>query len=212
MFLLFENQLQLRIHLGIYGKWEFQKPKEADEIPWGQVRARFESSKQIANLRGPTACEVLTFEQVAEVKQKLGPDPIPKDPSGRELERFVSKVQNSGSAISLLLMNQSVIAGVGNVYRAELLFRAGLKPSIPGKMLAEETIARLWLDAAKLMRFGVKQGIMVTRDEYLGKFVDFDERYFVYKRQGQPCRVCGKKVKLEELAGRKLYFCPGCQR
>lgn len=212
MFLEFENNLHIRIHLGIYGKWEFEKPVQANQAPWGQVRARFVSSKQIANLRGPTACEVITGEQVLEQKAKLGPDPIPKDPTGAELERFITRVSSSSSAIGLLLMNQAVIAGVGNVYRAELLFRQRINPFTAGKNLGQTELENLWLDAAKLMRFGVKQGIMVTRDEYLGKKTPLEERYFVYRRAGEPCRVCGKKLKMQELASRKLYFCPSCQK
>jgi formamidopyrimidine-DNA glycosylase len=61
------------------------------------------------------------------------------------------------------------------------------------------------------MRFGVDTGIMVTRNELLGSVPDFDERYFVYKRTGEACRVCGQRVSLELLGGRKLYWCANCQ-
>lgn len=212
MFLQFSNSLQIRIHLGIYGKWQIQKIESAQEIPWGQVRVRFQSSTHVADLRGPTACEVLDQKGVDEVVSKLGPDPLRPDSNQLERIRFIERVGKSKTAIGLLLMNQSVIAGIGNVYRAEILFRQGINPHRPGSALSPERLSNIWSDAVRLLGFGVKKGIMVTRDELLGKSPRFEDRYFVYKRNGLPCRVCGKKVVLEEMGARKLYFCPSCQK
>src|SRR6478735_2819963 len=91
--------------------------------PIGQVRVRLLTDTAVADLRGPTACEVLDPAQVDAVIAKLGPDPIVDD--GPEAEnRFVTAVRKKGTPIGLLLMDQSVVSGIGNVYRAELLFRA----------------------------------------------------------------------------------------
>lgn len=212
MFLHFANGLQIRIHLGIYGKWQIQAAEQAAETPWGQVRVRFISSSHVADLRGPTACEVLDRDSANTAIAKLGPDPLRADPSGKERLRFIDKVLSSKTAIGLLLMNQSIIAGIGNVYRAEILFRQGLNPHTPGAKLTPEMVSNIWDDAVKLLGFGVKKGIMVTRDEFLGKSPKFEDRYFVYKRNGLPCRVCGKKIVLEEMAARKLYLCRKCQK
>jgi DNA-formamidopyrimidine glycosylase len=212
MVLHFSNALKIRIHLGIYGKWQIQKIESAEEIPRGQVRVRFQSASYIADLRGPTACEVLDQTAVNQVLIKLGPDPLRPDPSQTERLRFIENVTKSKTAIGLLLMNQSVISGIGNVYRAEILFRQGINPHIPGSSLSPEQVSKVWDDAVKLLAFGVKKGIMVTRDELLGKSPQFEDRYFVYKRNGLPCRVCGKKVVLEQMGARKLYFCPKCQK
>lgn len=212
MFLHFSNSLQIRIHLGIYGKWQIQPIAKSQEIPWGQVRARFQSQTFVADLRGPTACEVLDANSAAEVIAKLGPDPLRSDDTGTQRLRFIEKVTGSKSAIGLLLMNQSVIAGIGNVYRAEILFRQRINPHTPGNKLSPEQLSSVWDDAVKLLGFGVKKGIMVTRDEFLGKSPKLEDRYFVYKRNGLPCRVCGRKVVMEEMATRKLYYCPKCQK
>jgi endonuclease-8 len=201
----------LRIHLGIYGKWGFADFVDEPPTAIGQVRARFIAGHRIADLRGPTACDLIDGHELLEITKRLGPDPLNADPKQTEVERFVAKVQKSTKSIALLLMDQSVIAGVGNVYRAELLFRAGLEPHRPGSSIAGETLREIWNDAAYLMRFGVDTGIMVTRDELLGSVPDFDERYFVYKRTGEACRVCGRAVSLEMLGGRKLYWCANCQ-
>ena len=137
LFLEFDGALTLRIHLGIYGKWQWHPAGEYPEVV-GQVRARFKSSKAIAELRGPTACEILGVDEAKRVLERLGPDPLNPDRGGKQRQRFVTRVRASKQPIALLLMDQSVIAGIGNVYRAELLFRAGLEPHIPGNRLTEE--------------------------------------------------------------------------
>ena len=109
-------------------------------------------------------------------------------------------------------MNQDVVAGIGNVYRAELLFRAGIEPHTPGNQLHREMVEALWDDSVKLMKVGVKTSFMITRDELFTKRPSKADRNFVYKRNGEPCRVCGRKINLEMMVGRKLYWCPKCQR
>jgi DNA-formamidopyrimidine glycosylase len=213
LFLGFDNDLTIRIHLGIYGKWNFYNVpiSKAPEI-WGQVRARFGAKSTSADLRGPTVCEVIDQQAVDLVLKRLGPDPLNADPGGQEALRFLGKVKNSKVAIGAALMNQAVISGIGNVYRAELLFRAGLNPKVPGDKVSENTLLAIWDDAVKLMRIGVKKGVMLTRDNHQTGRVKLEDRYFVYKREGLPCRVCNKKVAMEEFLARKLYWCPKCQR
>jgi endonuclease-8 len=211
MFLEFENDLTLRIHLGIYGKWSFSN--HSGELPdaTGQVRARFNNTKALADLRGPTVCEVISRQEVQAVEQRLGPDPLNINPRGRELERFIQRVTKSKTPIGLALMNQDVISGIGNVYRAEILFRAGISPHTPGSELSVEQLTHLWNDSVKLLRVGVKTGFMITRDELFTKRPAKEERNFVYKREGLPCRSCGTNISLELMAARKLYWCVSCQ-
>lgn len=210
LFLNFDNGLIVRVHLGIYGKWQFHKG-EAPEVK-GQVRARFASGNALAELRGPTVCEVIDEAAVAVVEARLGPDPLNEDASGEELNRFATRVQKSATPIGLLLMNQDVVSGIGNVYRAEILFRAGLNPHRPGNLLTKSQVKKLWDDAKFLLDWGVKHGVMITRDEFLEIDPGKDVRNWVYKREGQPCRKCGTKVTLELMASRKLYWCARCQK
>ena len=216
LFLEFDNGYTLRIHLGIYGKWRWHRVEQLPE-PIGEVRARFwaeakdGSGLRVAELRGPTACELLDSEQVAATKSKLGPDPIHPDPAGEERERFVKRILKSKKAIGLLLMDQAVVSGIGNVYRAELLFRAGINPMTPGCELRVEVVNDLWADAVKLLAVGVRTGVMITRDEFLKKDPGKAKRHFVYKREGQPCRICETSISIALLAGRKLYWCANCQ-
>lgn len=211
MFLEFENDLTLRIHLGIYGKWSFSEHAGELPEPTGQVRARFSNQTNFADLRGPTVCEVINRHEVLAVEQRLGPDPLNPNPRGVEFKRFMDRVQKSKTPIGLALMNQDVISGIGNVYRAEILFRAGISPHTPGSALSTEQLSQIWNDSVNLLKVGVKTGFMITRDELFSKRPNKDERNFVYKREGLPCRVCGTNVSLEIMASRKLYWCVGCQ-
>lgn len=211
MFLEFENGQTLRIHLGIYGKWRFTKlDGELPEVQ-GQVRARFYTNKDLADLRGPTICELIEPIELAALQKRLGPDPLNPD-DGSEFKRFQQRVQSSKTAIGLLLMNQDVIAGIGNVYRAEILYRAKINPHKPGSELTSKQIKELWKDSVYLLELGVKHGVMLTREGYLDEDPGKPERHHVYKRQGEPCRKCGTHIVLEVMAGRKLYFCPKCQK
>lgn len=211
MFLEFENEQTVRIHLGIYGKWTFSS--HSGELPdvAGQVRARFFNSRAIADLRGPTVCEVISRHEVQAVEKRLGPDPLNPNARGVELERFIQRVTKSKTSIGLALMNQDVISGIGNVYRAELLFRSGISPHVPGNQLSVEQLTGIWNDAVRLLKIGVKTGFMITRDELANKKPSKEERNFVYKREGLPCRNCGTNISLEIMAARKLYWCVTCQ-
>jgi endonuclease-8 len=202
----------VRIHLGIYGKWRFRNFEDMPPDAIGQVRARFLTTVQVADVVGPSACEVLDQSQVLAKQSKLGPDPLRIDPGDNELSRLLTKVASSKVVIGQLLMDQSVIAGVGNVYRAELLFRAGLNPRTPGHLVPQEVVAAIWFDAVALMKIGVKTGIMLTRDDFLSGRPKVIDRYFVYKREGLPCRNCGNLISIEVLNSRKLYWCSTCQR
>lgn len=204
----------IRVHLGIYGKWQFKRvqPGANGLTPIGQVRLRLLAEDRLAELRGPTVCELITREQSELLLARLGPDPLRADLDGSQEQRFVDRVVRSNLGIARLLMDQSVIAGVGNVYRAELLFRAQLNPDVPGKQLPQELLRTIWRDAVQLLAAGRKTGVMVTRDDLLGKVVPVADRNFVYRRAGEGCRVCGSKVQMRLEVGRKLYWCATCQR
>ncbi|UOQ55742.1 Fpg/Nei family DNA glycosylase [Leucobacter allii] len=183
--------------------------------PVGQVRVRLLTDTVCADLRGPTACEVLSPAEVDAVVQKLGPDPANAN-TPAERERFVQRAAKKRTPIGLVLMDQSVIAGIGNVYRAEMLFRAELDPHTPANTLDRSVLEALWDDWAALLETGITVGQMITIDglsgeDYRRALVERDERHWVYKLEGTPCKRCGANIRLEEFGARKLYWCPGCQ-
>lgn len=278
MFLETEGDLWLRVHLGLYGAWDFageiivdptiasangrmgqtnqrgtvldepilddagenslssigaprrtrvhvrmseQTKGLADEgMEWpppvvGQVRLRLMTDITAADLRGPTACVLQTPEEMLATVAKLGPDPLVGDPVENE-ERFVRAVGKKSTVIALLLMDQSVVSGIGNVYRAEMLFRQRLNPHTPGRDVPEDVVRALWHDWVRLLAIGVETGQMMTMDgltgaDYRAAMANRDDRHWVYHRAGLPCRICGTEIALEEIGARKLYWCPRCQ-
>ena len=125
------------------------------------------------------------------------------------------RLQRMRIVIALALTDQSVIAGIGNVYRAELLFRHRRDPFRPAHELDQTTWLAMWADISALMRTAVKTGVIVTtrreHRERRGGRVRPEDAHYVYRRQGLPCRVCGTEIRMTELAGRRLYWCPFCQ-
>ncbi|PRY70088.1 endonuclease-8/formamidopyrimidine-DNA glycosylase [Glaciihabitans tibetensis] len=183
--------------------------------PIGAVRVRLRTEGAVADLRGPTACEVLHPEEVQAVIAKLGPDPL-LDDAGDGEDRFVTAVRKKQTPIGLILMDQAVVSGIGNVYRAELLFRARLNPHTPGKLVTDDLARALWKDWSYLLELGVRTGQMMTMDDlddegYTRALANRDDRHWVYHRAGKPCRVCGTDIVMELAAARKLYYCPHCQ-
>lgn len=266
-----DDAAYLRVHLGLYGAWDFAtlrgageragqtgeyalaqrsfgaprknregvvtrlragesetpvRPVQAGEAvasaaagwppePRGAVRARLLTADACADLRGPTACHVLSPIELADQLDKLGPDPL-VDGKARGGRRFVAIAGGKRTAIGQVLVDQAVVAGIGNIYRAELLFRAAIDPHTPSNRLSAEALRALWADWCKLLPIGVETGVIVTRTQLRGAakqraLESTDGRHAVYGRQGLPCYRCGTRVAVETAAGRKLYWCPGCQ-
>jgi endonuclease-8 len=155
---------------------------------------------------------VLSPQERAGVIARLGPDPLRRaaDPG-----RAWAKLSRSRVAVAQLLMDQTVVAGVGNVYRSELLYRHRLDPFLAGRDLAEPAWTAVWADLVTLMRAGVRTGrIVTTRPEdrpRRSRHVHREDAHYVYRRAGEPCRVCGTEVRTAVVAGRNLFWCPVCQ-
>lgn len=178
--------------------------------PRGQVRVRIVGEHGVADLAGPTRCEVLDDGSRRAVVAKLGPDPLRPDPDGEGEAAFVAAVRASRTVVGVQLMDQSVLAGVGNIYRAELLYRARVHPNRPGSSLAARTLRGIWRDAVVLMADGVRTGRIVTTE--VEDRQSARDAWYVYHRDGTPCLRCGTRVQVADLTGRKVYWCPRCQR
>ena len=210
LFYGFEGDVLLHVHLGLYGGWTGGSGPAPE--PKGALRLRLVADDHWLDLRGPTSCELLTPADRDAVVARLGPDPLRRDADPRRAWRRVSA---SGTSIGALLMDQTVLAGVGNVYRAEALFRAGLSPFRPGREVPQPTWDGIWADLRVLLRSGVRAGHIVTtaaadRDRRSGPCRP-EDRCYVYRRQGLPCRRCGTAVRTEPMAARNLFWCPACQ-
>jgi len=245
LFLHFGHGLVLHVHLGLYGAWDFGgdsqfrgassigAPRRVGErevaygtadtapaeyagppAPVGAVRVRLVSDHGWADLRGATTCAAITDAEAAAVLERLGPDPLHNNGGSRD--DFIRRILAKRTPLATLLMDQKVIAGVGNVYRAEVLFRRRIDPLLPGRALDEDAAGLLWDDTAAVMADGVRDGRIITTTAGFWTRSDQlppgEEAHFVYRRHGQPCRVCGTTVALAEHAARKLYWCPSCQQ
>jgi formamidopyrimidine-DNA glycosylase len=210
LFYGFAGDVLLHVHLGLYGKWTVGQGPAPE--PRGALRLRLVSDGHWLDLRGPTACELYTPADRDAVVARLGPDPLRKD---ADPARAWRKVSGSRVAIGALLMDQSVLAGVGNVYRAEVLFRAGLSPFRPGREVPARIWDGIWEDLRVLLRSGVRAGRIVTtepedRERRSGRARGSDAHY-VYRRAGLPCRRCGTEVLTRPMVARNLFWCPVCQ-
>jgi endonuclease-8 len=220
LFAEFAGDAWLHVHLGLIGTFTVDERPYAGEVPVvGQVRLRLSTPGHVGDLRGPNLCAVVTPEQVQAVTSRLGPDPLRPD---ADPELAWRKVSRSGRTIAELLMDQAVVAGVGNVYRCEVLFRQRVDPFRPGREVRRRTWDAVWDDLVDLMPLGVATGRIVTVAEQVvqvkadlarGELDPLEQRTsFVYRRAGEPCRVCGSRVRTRVVAGRNLFWCGRCQR
>lgn len=200
----------LHVHLGLYGK--FTTGSGEPPVPQGALRLRLTGNGYWTDLRGATACELFELPQRKALLQRLGPDPLRRDAAGADAFARLSK---SRTSIAALLMDQTVVAGIGNVYRAELLFRHRVDPFRPGRSIDETLWQQMWGDLVVLMRNGLRVGQIITvRPEDRARRrgpLNHEEAVYVYRRHGLPCRICGTEVRTQELVGRNLYWCPTCQ-
>lgn len=214
LFVEFSGDRIVWIHLGLIGKLQF-----ADLDTPGSpetLRLRIAARGMRADLRGPQWCRLITPAEKDAVVQSAGPDPLRGD---ADPERAWAKVHRSRKPIGALMMDQAIFAGVGNIYRAEVLFRHGIDPLVPGNVISRETFDSVWADLVELMPLGVRDGRIDTvlpehTPEAMGRPPRVDRHggeVYVYRRAGEPCLVCGIEVARSDLVGRHLYWCPTCQ-
>lgn len=203
------------IHLGLIGSLRFEP---VDDV-WGQIRLRLVNDEQTlaANLRGPQACRLLEPGEYEAIVGKSGADPLRADADPSIVWQKVTKTKRS---IGALLMDQALFAGVGNIYRAETLFRLGISPFTLGRELSAEQFDAIWADLVDIMHIGVDTGrIDTVREEHMPEAMGRDARVddhggevYVYRRAGMPCYLCGTEVVHQVMQGRNLFFCPRCQQ
>ena len=205
LFCSFDSGLVLHVHLGLIGKFR-PKPAPAPE-PVGMVRLRLESDIAVWDLSGPTRCELITGDEQAAIVSRIGADPLRRrsDPEGAR-----QRIQASARPIGALLLDQTIIAGIGNVYRAELLFICGIHPARTGRSITDDEFDRLWTETVEQLRRGVRMGRIVTTDpDEIGRprsrMTDHD-RLYVYHRE--ICRRCGGPIATLEIGGRPIWYCP----
>jgi formamidopyrimidine-DNA glycosylase len=213
LFCEFDRDRVLHIHLGLIGGLELGPPIP----PRGEVRVRIATDQVAADLRGPQLCAVRTPTEVASRLSELGPDPLRAD---ADPDRAWRRIHRATRPIAALLMDQTILSGVGNVYRAEVLFRNRINPHRSGNKLSRRGWLGIWTDLVGLMPQGVTDNrIDTVRPEHTPEAMgrpprkdDHGGEVYVYRRAGMACYICGSRVRTEVLAGRNLFWCPRCQR
>jgi formamidopyrimidine-DNA glycosylase len=153
---------------------------------------------------------------------KLGPEPLERTFS---LDYFIQQLQRSSQPIKVKLLDQTLVAGVGNIYASEILFRAGVSPKLSARKLTPRQAKRVWVATREVLTEAIQCGSTVPlsfgegrkRDSFFyfgrapGALDYYEERLLVYDRADQPCSRCGTRIRRLVQAGRSTFFCPRCQ-
>jgi len=210
LFYGFDGGVRLHVHLGLFG--HVRHYGSAAPAPSAACRLRLASPFVTLHLAGPAACELLTREEEAALRARLGEDPLRPDASA---ERARERLCRGRLPLALALLDQERVSGVGNILRAEALFLTRLPPLLPAGALEAADFQRLWTTLQGLLADAARDGHIVTPGAPLvpecvaGR--KRAERFCVYGREGQPCPRCGASVRRQALAGRSLFFCAKCQ-
>lgn len=207
LFYQFTKGPMLHLHLGLYGKFRVHDNPAPD--PKGAVRIRIIGTERTLDLNGPNQCELIDRPAYDEILDRLGPDPLRDD---ADPDRAWDRITDSRAPIGQLLMDQSVIAGIGNIYRTEILWRQKIHPKHPGNELTRRQFNSIWKDAIKLMTDGEKYNKIITVDLEGIKpaKLGITERTNIYKQKH--CPTCNCVIHKFELASRSVFACPQCQK
>lgn len=209
LFHTFDSGDVLHVHLGLIGKFARRTADPRPE-PTPTTRLRLAGDDVAWDLTGPMVCAVVTPDDRARVVAKLGPDPLRRD---ADPELLWARLQRSSKSIGLLLMEQDVVAGIGNVYRSEVLNIVGIDPRRPGKRVTRPEFEALWAETVRQLRLGVRRNRIVTMaaDDLprpVSRLRRGEGRY-VYKQEH--CGRCRTPLDVFPIAGRTTWRCPTCQ-
>ncbi len=142
--------------------------------------------------------------------QKLGPEPFSPDFS---IEYLAAKLAKSRRHIKTILLDQGLVAGIGNIYADEALFKSGIRPEAIACELTKKQIEALHQAIIEVLEAAIQQGGTTFSDfvQVTGTNGNYGGIAWVYRRRGQPCRVCGTSIEKIQLGGRSAHFCPICQ-
>jgi endonuclease VIII len=208
LFYQFSGKRVLHAHLGLYGK--FRRSDNPPPEPRGAVRVRMTGQRFTIDLNGPNQCEVIGEAEVAKIIARLGPDPLRDD---AEPEKAWQRIARSKAPIGQLIMDQAVIAGIGNIYRTELLWLLRVHPVRPGRDFTRPQFKRLWKLSRELFEIAVEHERIITVPIRSMKKPATKlrprERFNIFN---QPkCPRCGDRVKKFAIASRRVFVCETCQ-
>ncbi|MEK9685571.1 MAG: DNA-formamidopyrimidine glycosylase family protein [Rhodospirillaceae bacterium] len=200
----FSEDKILHIHLGLFGKIRKSKVPAVDAI--GAVRVRLVGRTHFIDINGPTICEIIEQPDLEKLLDRIGPDLLRND---ADPEQSFNRICKSRSQIGALLMDQSVIAGIGNIYRTEILWRQSIHPKTPGTAISREIFKCLWKDAKLLLELGVKKNAIITTDKPSVAKTRYKERVNIFGKS--LCPRCRGAIRKFEISKRRVFVCENCQ-
>ena len=211
LFYHWEGRVSLHVHLGLVGK--FRTHVQPAPAPSMGTRLALENAQAAAYLTGPMTCTLLDRTAIGTVTTRLGPDPLRR---GTRVTEFATRISGDARPLGAVLLDQAVIAGIGNVYRSEIPFLLGIHPATPVADMNKEEIYGLWNTARSELRHGLADCHIITvRPRDVGassrRSLPPQLRLYTYKREHRPCLRCRTPIASMEMAGRRLWWCPSCQ-
>lgn len=202
----------LHVHLGLIGSWSWRSAAsgvaDTQGVADAGVRLRLSvPAGATADLRGAMTCALVDELRVEQVLATLGPDPIrcPAPP-----QAAWERVSRTVKPVGTLLLDQSVVAGAGLIWRCEAPYLAGISPYRPGRDLSHDTWSTLWHELSRIMR----DAVAWDRPAGAPGPVDghtLSDTFHVFRRDGQPCSRCHTPIEVATLNTRKVWWCPHCQ-
>lgn len=196
----------LHVHLGLFGGFR-RSPTAAAPPPRATTRLRMRNDERTVDLSGAIVSRLIDPIAEDELLARLGPDPLRAD---ADPERAWAALQRKRMPIGAALLDQRVIAGLGNVFRAEILFAQSIDPARPAREITRQEFDALWATTVAFLRSGERSGRIVTvpAAEAGGppSRLRGHDRHQVYRRE--TCRRCGAAVSTAKVANRTLYWCP----
>lgn len=206
LFHRWERGLTVHVHLGLFGR--FRRWRNPGPAPTPGTRLRLHGSTHLLSLSGPTACRLIDPEAEDALFARLGPDPLRVD---ADPERALAALSRRRIPLGAAILDQGVIAGLGNVYRAEALNVAGLDPLKPARELGTERFWELWTLIGGMLADGVRERRIVTRRDGARPFSRTPRERSTWVYRQSHCGRCGTETRTEQVGGRRLYWCPRCQ-
>lgn len=199
----FDSGYSLWVHLGMNGRWRLLSPDR--RVP-GPAKVALTTRAHHAVCLGAPKAEVGRTPAIDLALGSLGPDLLAEEVDYEEILRRVRRLP-PGTTLARVLLDQTIAAGVGNVYKSELAFLAGVLPSTPIEKLADEQLLAIYKDARDLLLANIGPGTRSTTGD-LGR----GRTTWVYNSGGLRCRKCSTQIVSGRIDGRITYWCPSCQK
>jgi endonuclease-8 len=211
----FSGGLTLHTHMRMHGSWHVYRPGERWRLPSHDMRIVLETARFAAVAFNVPVASLLSAHELAvhPVLAQLGPDLL--DP-GFDLAVARDRLRASGASLEEALLNQRVLAGIGNVFKSEILFAMRLNPFVPAVCVDDDTLERLLATARKLLAVNVLERadrLSIGAGRRTTGRMSPSEPLWVYGRGGQRCLKCGATIRSARTGpdARLTYWCPDCQ-